>query len=247
MFFPVNLIGYVLEPVYLWLYRNMNTITVSNSTKRNLLQYMFKSEKVHVITQCANFAPISAVDFRAKFADPTVLTLGTIRPMKRTDAIIKAFEIAKEQIPNLKLKVAGMAVGGFGVEVLNMIKNSKFADSIEYVGRVNQNEKEKLMKSSHVFCMTSIKEGWGLTVTESASQGTPAAVYDIDGLRDSVIDGVTGLISKENTPESLADAIVGVVSDKATYEKFATEALENSRGITSEQSYLDFKKYAGIN
>jgi len=40
-----------------------------------------------------------------------------------------------------------------------------------------------LLQKSHVLAVTSVKEGWGLVVTEANPQGTPAVVYNVDGLR----------------------------------------------------------------
>lgn len=42
----------------------------------------------------------------------------------------------------------------------------------------------------------SAVEGWGLVVTEAAARGTPAIGFDVPGLRDSVEDGVTGLLAR---------------------------------------------------
>ena len=42
--------------------------------------------------------------------------------------------------------------------------------------------------------MASVREGWGLVVTEAGACGTPAIVYDVPGLRDAVRDGETGLV-----------------------------------------------------
>ena len=56
---------------------------------------------------------------------------------------------------------------------------------------------------------TSVKEGWGLIVTEAGSQGTPAIVYDVDGLRDIVVESETGVIfNSKNKPEELAKKII---------------------------------------
>ena len=38
----------------------------------------------------------------------------------------------------------------------------------------------------------SLAEGWGLTILEANTLGTPAVAYDVPGLRDSVRDGQTG-------------------------------------------------------
>jgi glycosyltransferase involved in cell wall biosynthesis len=99
-----------------------------------------------------------------------------------------------------------------------------------------------LMKKSNIILVTSVKEGWGLIVTEAASQGTPAIVYDVDGLRDSVINGKTGIITKQNTPEGLAHEIINLNGNTDLYTKIQKNCLQKSREYTEINSYNDFKK-----
>jgi glycosyltransferase involved in cell wall biosynthesis len=42
----------------------------------------------------------------------------------------------------------------------------------------------------------SAVEGWGLVVTEAASRETPTIAFDVPGLRDSVVDGETGVLAR---------------------------------------------------
>lgn len=42
----------------------------------------------------------------------------------------------------------------------------------------------------------SLVEGWGLVVTEAAARYTPAIGFDVPGLRDSIEDGVTGVLAR---------------------------------------------------
>ena len=48
------------------------------------------------------------------------------------------------------------------------------------------------MSRAHVLLVPGVREGWGLVVTEANAMGTPAMAYDVPGLQDSVINGVTG-------------------------------------------------------
>ncbi|MCK9378684.1 MAG: glycosyltransferase family 4 protein [Candidatus Moranbacteria bacterium] len=261
LFFPFSLMGYLLEPVYLWLlssgfqlstlwtfktFDSPQVITVSESTKKDLLKYGFKKENIHIISEGTIIAPIDELEFEsqksAKYEMPTVLSLGAVRAMKRTDQIVRAFEIAKGKIKDLRLLVSGDASDSFGKKVLAMIEKSEFKDSISVLGRTSDEEREELMRKSHLICATSIKEGWGLVVTEANSQGTPAVVYDVDGLRDSVRDGETGLICRENTPENLAENIVKLLSDGDEYEKNRRAAHAWSKDVNFDKSYEDFKK-----
>ncbi len=161
--------------------------------------------------------------------------------MKRTDHIVRAFEIAKASIPDLRLIVAGRPTGLYGAKVLRMIKESRFAESITYIGSVDEAKKIELMQRSHVLAVTSVKEGWGLVVTEANSQGTPAVVYNVDGLRDSVKDQETGLIVANNSPKDLSDSVVKLLQDASRYERLRTNAWQWSKEINFGRSFDQLK------
>lgn len=239
MWFPFSVIGYLLEPLYLRLLRDRCVITESESAKADLCRYGFVGSRISVITVGID-APGIHEPRLTKRAAPTLLSLGSMRPMKRTLDQIDAFEIAKARIPELRLVVAGTATGNYGRRVLTRIRESRYAGHIEYVGAVDEASKFELMRACHLILVTSVKEGWGLIVTEANSQGTPAVVYDVDGLRDSVRRGVTGEIAAGNNPLALADAVAGLLVDNEKYARLRTNALKWSREFTFERSYESF-------
>jgi len=241
---PLSTIGYLTEPIYLRLLKRCPIITVSNSTKQALICQGFKAEGISVISEGIEFQPVSDLGAIAKYPEPTVLSLGSIRAMKRTLDQIKAFEIAKVTIANLKLIVAGDASGSYGGRVLRAIHQSPYSRDIEYCGLVGTAKKIELMQRAHVIVATSVQEGWGLTITEASSQGTPAIAYNVDGLRDSIQDGHSGLVTSENTPRSMADSIVEVIQNPSQYQRLRNNAWNWSKLVNFDRCYADFKRVA---
>lgn len=243
MAFPLSLIGYLAEPIYLRLLRRSPAITVSESTKQDLVRYGFKESSIQIISEGIECAPVERLDQVQKDPQPTILALGNIRSMKRTLEVVRAFEVAKRQMSSLKLLVAGGAESAYGSKVLAAIRTSPYAKDIEYVGKVSQEEKLRLYQRAHLLGVASVREGWGLVVTEANSQGTPAVVYDVPGLRDSVKNGATGVVSPQNTPAAMAKEMVKLLQDQARYKTLQRNAWEWSRGMTFERSYQDFIKH----
>lgn len=242
MLFPFSLIGYLIEPIYLWLLSSEKVITVSESTKKDLMRYGFKEDNISIISEGIDIEPISDLKDAIKSEKLTVLSFGAVRPMKRTLEIVKAFEKAKLLIPELKLIVAGSNDSKYGQEVIDCINKSDHRKDIEYMGIIGKEEKIELMRKSHVICVTSIKEGWGLIVTEANSQGTPAIVYNVDGLRDSVRDEETGIVCKENSPDCLSDNIVQLLQDQAKYGRLRYKAWKWSLEVSFKKGYRELIK-----
>ncbi|EKE10689.1 MAG: glycosyl transferase, group 1 [uncultured bacterium] len=246
MFFPLNLIGYLAEPFYLWMLRDRETVTVSESSKKDLMRFGFQEEKIRIISEGIEIQPVSDLEQIEKFPEPTILSLGAVRPMKRTDHIVRAFELAKQKIPELQLIIAGSMGGEYGQKVLQMAEASPYKDSIRCLGRVAPEKKFELMRKSQLLCAAAVKEGWGLIVTEANSQGTPAVAYDVDGLRDSVKNNVTGLICEKNSPEGMSRKIQEALQNREKYATMRYSAWRWSHEITFEKSYGDFKKILNI-
>ena len=82
-----------------------------------------------------------------------------------------------------------------------------------------------------------MKEGWGLIVDEANAVGTPVAVYDVLGFRDSVARG-WGIATPELSPAGLAEAMLTAAKlsppgerpaiPSTAYERAAMEILNTA-------------------
>lgn len=237
---PLSTIGYLAEPLYLRLLRRGRVLTVSDSTRADLRRHGFRHRSIAVLPEATNLPPVRTLAAATKAARPMILVFGSIRPMKRTLEQIQAFELARDRLPQLQLTVAGDATGPYGDRVLRYLRTSRHAAAITYAGRPTDARKLQLMRGAHLLLAAAVKEGWGLTVTEAATQGTPAVAYNADGLRDSIRDGATGRLAATNTPAGLADAIVATLTDPATYTRYQRAAWTWARGLTFDRMYEAF-------
>jgi len=237
---PFSVIGYAIEPLYLFLLRDRKVITESESTQKDLIRYGFKRDNIHIIPIGVKGKPLNSLANATKFEQPTLLSLGMLRAMKRTIDQIEAFELAKKEIKDLQLIIAGAKNDRYGDRVLKRINQSSFASDIHYQGCVNEATKIELLRRSHIILVTSIKEGWGLIVTEANQQGTPAVVYNVDGLRDSVIEGRTGWVTKENTPKDLAKLIEKALTTSQGYKETQKNAWDWGRAFNYDACYKAF-------
>ena len=240
--FPFSLIGFLVESLYLRLLaakgRYELALTESTSTKVDLIKHGFSDEFVRVFRVGMALQPLSSLP--QKKDRTTILSLGTLRPMKRTLHAIKAFETARDIIPTLQLVVAGDATGWYGAKITRYVHASRHRDAIIVKGRVPLEVRVSLMKEASLILVTSIKEGWGLTVTEANSQGTPAIAYDTDGLRDSLKDKETGMLVTSGDYRQMGKTIVEILDDTKRYDSLRENAWEWSKEFTFENSYGDF-------
>lgn len=237
---PVSIIGYLLEPVMLRIMSRTYdaVLTESNSTQIDLRKYGFKN--THTFRVGMQLQPLEMLS--KKQISGRLLSLGAVRPMKRTLHAVKAFEDARSNDSSLTLTLAGDISSTYARKVIEYIKKSPHRDAIDIRGRVSSQEKRELMQNSDAILVTSVKEGWGLIVTEANSQGTPAIAYAADGLRDSIQDKSTGYLCKTGDYKAMAKLINTLTSDQADYEAMRHRAWEHSKQFTFKNSYQDFMK-----
>jgi glycosyltransferase involved in cell wall biosynthesis len=242
MRFPLSLVGYVLEPLYLRLLSGMPAITVSESSQKDLLRHGFRKDRVHIVPEGLHIQPVKDLAATKKAAHPTLLIHGCLRAMKRPLDVVKAFEIAKKDIPDLRLEISGQPSGAYGQKVAGYIAESPYRRDITLHGRTTDAAKIRLMRRAHFIVVTSVKEGWGLIISEAASQGAPAIVYDVDGLRDAVGFGRYGLIAPEQSIPSLAATITRGFGPRTHYARMRKDAYTFASKLTFDAAYRAFVK-----
>ncbi len=246
MVFPFSVAGYLLEPLYLrqmaGLYKLI--LTESESTKADLVHYGFQASNIHVF-RIGMGEKLNSILPRDKASDE-IIFLGALRPMKQPLDAIKAFEIARDEKPELSFIMAGSTSGEYAKKVLEYVKKSRHSSAITVLGRVSDKQKKSLLQKAAVILVTSIKEGWGLIVTEANNQGTPAIVYDADGLRDSVLHNDTGLVLENGNYTLMGQELCRLLDDPLTYERLRMSAFEHSKQFTFDNSYSDFLRITGI-
>ena len=182
--FPAALVGrYVLEPRWLQSLRDVPVVTVSASSADSLRHYGIRD--VTVLPQGCTL-PVHRPQVR-KEADPTFVFVGRMAPVKQPFHVLQAFEDVRRYLPRAKLWMIGTG------PLLDRLM-AQTRPGVQFFGRLSEDEKFNRMAAAHALIVTSIREGWGLVVSEAAAVGTRAIAYATPGLVDSVraADGLLG-------------------------------------------------------
>ena len=193
---PVALLGrYLLEPWWLRSYRDVPAMTVSASSAESLRQH-HGWRRVTVIPEGSAPHPVPDVP---KEPDPTVVFLARLVAMKRPEHAIDAFGMVADRFPRAQLWMIGDGP-------LSARLRAAAPPGVTFLGRVRQEELRERLARAHALVATSVREGWGLNVSEAAACGTPSIGYHVPGLVDSI--PASGGLLVEPTPAALAKALV---------------------------------------
>ncbi len=236
MSFPFNLFGYLTESSLLKLSKKDNTITVSNSTKEDLLKLGFQKDKVFIVPEGIDFKHWGKEEFLPKEKVPTFIYVGRYAKYKGIDDTLEAFGLLKSEYPDARLLIIGKRNEEYIKKSLIPIceKYSLQYDNqsdVDFRGFVSDEEKLELMSRSHSLIFPSLREGWGLIITEAAAVGTPSIVYDSAGTRDAVDNGNAGYFCVQNSIDSIFRKMKSVIENKRDYEEIRWKAYNFSKNF----------------
>jgi len=230
IFLPIALIGIVVEKFSFLLYRKMTFITVSNSTKKDLMRHFISLNQIKVINN-----GIDVVRSRSsKNKDFTLMYLGRISEDKGIDDALWVYKKINETKKEVKMYICGKEEfqGQLSrrMEKIGIQKN----ENIKYFGFVPTIKKFDLLKKSSVLIHPSLKEGWGLSVIEAGSQYTPTVGYKVAGLIDSVDNGRTGVLV--SSKKEMLVAVESLMGDKKKLNTLSTNAYRKSQNFRWRES-----------
>jgi glycosyltransferase involved in cell wall biosynthesis len=129
-----------------------------------------------------------------------------------------------------KLKISGSKAGLSGVAG-NLEKLG--GEMIELLGRVSDEKLPRLYAEAKGFIALARDEDFGITPVEAMASGTPVIAFNGGGFKESVVDGVTGVLINDTKEETIGRAVKKILDTKwdkkelqKQAEKFSKEKFE---------------------
>jgi glycosyltransferase involved in cell wall biosynthesis len=202
-----------------WLYRGCRYVTVSESTRRELVGLGVAAASIRVVRNGTDLPAPGAELPRSPF--PSICVLGRLVPHKRVELALEAAARIRRDVPDLRVFVAGQ--GWWETPVRRAAPRLGLGDAVHLLGHVDERTKHAVLATSWVLAMPSLKEGWGLAVVEAAAHGTPAVGFrSAGGLAEAIVDGVTGLLADDL--EELTSQLARVIADRRLRERLGRAA-----------------------
>ena len=242
--FPQNWLGSFAQRLGARRERRTPTVSVSPSTTNALLDAGHPPATVHEIRNgidVERYTPDESGEpgRPGKAAsEPRLLYLGGLNEIKGADrlpAIHRAVERALGRA--VRLDIAGR--GGETATTLKAYCAGR--DSACFHGYVSEERKVELLRRAWVFLAPSRIEGWGLAVLEANACGTPAVGADVEGLRDSIRDGETGVLADAADPDAFAASVVSVLEDDECRAELSANAREWATAHSWEETTADLE------
>lgn len=221
-----------------FIYGKTNIITISNSSKKELIELGYKESNIDIVNPGIDLTYFNSGE---KSMDPTVLYLGRLSSVKSVDVLIRAFKEIREKVANAKLIIAGG-----GEELENLFKLAielKISEYVTFLGKVTEEKKKELLQSAWVFVNPSMLEGWGITTIEANACGTPVVASNVSGLRDSVKNPHSGFLVEYGNVDKLSDRIIEIINNNEKRKYMEKESVEWSKNFDWDKKSKLFLKF----
>lgn len=239
--FPALFGPFIEKWIFKLLYRRVPFITVSESTKIDLIKLGIPQSNITIIEN-GLMLPKRMKKY-TKNKGKTIMFLGAHAKDKGIEDAITVFSLLnKDTKSKWQFWVVGRAVQSQIDELTVFAKRLGITKNITFFGYVNENKKFELLSKAHVLINPSAHEGWGLVNLEASASGTPVVAFDVHGNRDSVINGKTGILVPKD-PEKMAESITILLSDKKKYQSMQKESIKWSKNFTWDSAIKKSLEY----
>jgi glycosyltransferase involved in cell wall biosynthesis len=219
-------------------------IAISNSTKEDIVRhYPYAKGKVYVThlaydgNKFNTYIPandVRRVKNRYSIVDDYVLYLGTLKPSKNIEGLVKAFEIVSKKFPKINLVITGKK-GWLYEPIFKIVEKYNLANRVIFTDFIVEEDKPGLIAGAKVFVLPSFWEGFGLDILNAMASGVPVVASRVGSIPEVV--GEAGILVNPNEPTTIADGILKILSmGKSDYNSMVSIGLAQAKKFSWEKT-----------
>lgn len=211
------------------------TIAVSHGIARSFLEAaIVPPERLHVVWNGVDVAAFSGRRTPARRrsllglapSGPLIVAVGRMTPQKRHDLLLDAVALARRDVPDLVLAIAGDGPLRPELEAqaarLGLTGAPGGQHGVRFLGRFPR--VPELLRCVDALVQPSAFEGLPLAVLEAMAAGLPVVVTDTIGTNETVEHQRSGLVVPPDDPLPLAEALVRLVRERGLAQRLGVAA-----------------------
>lgn len=231
-------VGWLVERrIAPWAYRRNTYVTVSRPSAEELVGLGVAASRIQIVRNGVDPVP----GYRREIQEDSRIHLVTLSRLVPHKQIEHAMDVvaALSATHDVVLDVIGS--GWWEQQLQDYVTQLGVAGRVFFHGQVSEDHKHALLERAAVHLMPSRKEGWGLAVIEAAQHGVPTAGYvSSAGLRDSIVDGHTGVLVADKA--GLIRAAAMLIDDPASRARLGAAAQARAAQFSWEETGAQFEQ-----
>ena len=157
---------------------------------------------------------------------PIILFVGRLNHDKGIDTLLQAFSSQTIQQDSYLLLV-GPDEENYIPRIPELL--GERLENFRYIPFTT--EPEKYMAASDIFCLPSLREGFGLAIIEAGSSGLPSVASGIYGVTDSVKEGETGLLIRPGSVDELIGGLTCLLKNPGFRLEMGANARKRAQNL----------------
>ncbi|MDF1673213.1 MAG: N-acetyl-alpha-D-glucosaminyl L-malate synthase BshA [Vicingaceae bacterium] len=222
------------EPVITFSINKSDAVTaVSEDLKKDTLSHFKINRKIEVIP---NFVCLEQYNYNGSIQsirksiapndEKILIHISNFRKVKRTQDVIKIFDIVRQQIP-AKLLMVGDGPERHRLEEL--CRELGTCDLVTFLGKVK--DTERVLAASDLFILPSETESFGLAALEAMAAKTPVISTNTGGIPEVNKQGVSGYLSNIGNVKEMASNALKILANDETLAKFKEGAYNEAKNF----------------
>ena len=187
------------------------------------------------LTRFHNANPLTRSDFGFSDDDILLIYAGRIAPEKNLDFLLQSFAGVSQIVPNVYLLIVGGGQKDHLEEITPLPGELGIKDRVRFIGMIPYEKLPAYLAMCDVFVTASVTEVHPLSVIEAMATGLPIMGIDSPGVSDSVTDGETGLLAKEDIA-SFTAKLTYLCLNRNLHKKFGAAARKASEQYSIERT-----------
>lgn len=203
-----------------------NSSSLEDTLAKRFPAHRHKIKYVHLGVDTSLFHP----NDRRKEGPFHILFAGRLIPRKGIPVLIKAFRIARKEVPGLRLSIAGGSQKpAYGVYLRKFAR--KLNVPVQFKGNLSRSQMPAFYRSGDCFvCPSQQHEAFGLVNVEAMACGLPVIASDIGGIPEIVEHGRNGYLVREyHKPSRFAEYLIKLAQDDGVYKQLAVQARNDAK------------------
>ncbi|MEK6732746.1 MAG: glycosyltransferase [Candidatus Omnitrophota bacterium] len=209
--------------LYEYLFKNADrVISICDYHTQKLIDFGCNPDK---ITYHPLGLDVEKFKFEQRTKTKNIFTITTVARLEDDKNIFFALDVIKawrdEAIYKFKYYLVGD--GHLREDIVKKISEYKLAENVTLFGALSHTDVIKLLQETDVFFLSSKAEGLPTALLEAQAVGIPVIATDVGGVRDALIDGVTGFIIANNNIEDAKSRIIHLFKNPQVIKKMGEE------------------------
>jgi glycosyltransferase involved in cell wall biosynthesis len=176
-----------------------------------------------------------------QYSSPHLLFLGQLKERKGYDTLAHAMPQVLERYPTASFLFAGQNPAN-AEHLIEICHDNGSEGSLVLLGKVSEEDKVRLMRSSDCLIYPTRYESFGLPPLEAMAAGCPVIASDLPVVSEMIEDGYNGILVEPESPSALASAIIGLLSDSSLRARLVAGGRATLGRYSEERIIADIER-----